>query len=290
MTTNAKPAEEINWDGADQSAQDAISLQLPLVLWRHGKVQMKQLGDKNINYTGGFFLSRDDAGADTAIDLWSEQSFQGDDGEVFGLGSSAADIALIRSRRRWFKETDNRVEFRAWNRYEQGFRGHLQVVGFIKGFEHPVTFNFKGLLGQYIESIQREHASKVVSLINRTAPKGKGLPAYALWVRVRTGKHEKAGSGSQQSEVTMPMIGLPNVVDLAFARTRFVGNALVQRMQELYAEATDWSREWDYAGGSGGAESKREGGKSATADPAINDPYGDYSPQSEPAERDEIPF
>lgn len=248
MTTTKQQTEEINWDGVDQSAQDRLSLQLPLVLWRHGKVAMKVAGSSNINYAGGFFFSRDAAGVDTAIEHWSEQSFEGDKGTVEGLGATAADIALVRARKRWFRDGDNRSEYRAWKNYEPGFRGHVQIVGFIKGFEHPVTFSFKGLLGQSIEAIQREHMSKVLTLINRTAPKGKGLPPYALWVRIKAGKHEKVGSGREQSEVTMPVIALPNPVDVVFAKSRFVGNALLQRMQELYVEAGDWVREWDYAG------------------------------------------
>jgi hypothetical protein len=279
--------EEINWDGVNQDAQDPMSLQLPLVMWRHGKLQMKQLGEKNLNYTGGFFFSYEAAGNDTVIDLWSEASFQGDKDEVRGLGASTADIALVRARRRWFREVDGKFEFRAWNNYEPGMRGHLQYVGFIKGYEHPVTFSFKGLLGQAIEAIQREHMSKVVSLVNRKAPKGKGLPPYALWVRVKSGKHEKVGSGQQQSEVTMPFIGLPNPVDEGFARGRFVGNANLSIFQDLYIEASDWAREWDYKGG---AEEARQDRNVAapTADPAINDPNGAYAPEA-PA-YDDIPF
>jgi hypothetical protein len=292
MTTNAKPAEEINWDGIDQSAQDAMSLQLPLVLWFHGKAAMKALGTENINYTGGFFFSKDAAGADTEIDLWTPQSFEGDKGEVLGIGTNVADIALVRSRKRWFKETNDKKEFRAWRNYEQGFRAHLQIVGFIKGFEQPVTFNFKGLLGQAIEAIQREHMSKVVAVLNRTSPtKGQGLPPYALWVRVKSGKHEKVGGGAQQSEATMPIIALPPTVDLTFAKSRFVGNALLKRMQELYVEANDWSREWEYAGGSSATESKTVQGPSS--DPAINDPQGEYAPKGRSLEEhnaDDIPF
>jgi hypothetical protein len=241
-------AEEINWDGVDQSAQDPMSLQFPLVLWRHGKAGMKQLGAGNINYAGGFFFSRDGAGADTEIEMWTEQSFEGDKGEVVGLAASVADIALVRSRKRWFKDGETRSEFRAWKDYQPGFRGHIQIVGFIRGFDSPVTFSFKGLLGQAIEAIQREHQSKVLSLINRTAPQGKGLPPYALWVRVRSGKHEKVGSGAQQSEVTMPVIKLPKSLDLTYAKSRFAGNERLARFQELYFEAAEWAREWDYAG------------------------------------------
>jgi hypothetical protein len=249
MATTKPQTEDINWDSVDQSAQDTVSLQLPLVLWRHGKTALRQLGEKNLNYTGGFFFSREAAGADTKIEHWVDASFEGDKGEVLGLGASIANIALVRARKRWFREGDGRTEFRAWKNYEPGFRGHVQVVGFIYGFENPVTFSFKGLLGQAIEAIQREHVSKVVSLVNRTSPtKGRGLPPYAIWLKIQSGKHEKVGSGREQSEVTMPVIWLPKVVDLAFAKTRFVGNPNLQRFQELYAEAADWVREWDYSG------------------------------------------
>lgn len=255
-TTTKQQNEEINWDGVNQDAQDPTSLQLPLVIWRHGKEEMEQLGEKNLNYTGGFFFSRDAAGADTKIDLWSEASFKGEKEKVLGLGASVADIALVRARRRWFRKGENRTEFRAWSNYEPGFRGHLQYVGFIKGYEYPVTFSFKGLLGQAIEAVQREQMSKVVSLVNRTAPKGKGLPPYALWVKVKSGKHEKVGAGREQSEATMPVIVLPSSVDVAFARSRFVGNDALQRFQGLYLEAADWAREWDYKGNAD-ADAKR---------------------------------
>lgn len=287
--TITPPVEEINWDGVDQDAQDPMSLQLPLVLWRHGKAQMKQLGAGNINYTGGLFFSRDAAGADTKIENWTDQSFEGDKGEVLGLGANVAEVSFVRSRKRWFKEGKNSTEYRNWKHYEDGFRGHVQFVGFIKGFEYPVTFTFKGLLGQYIESIQREHMSKVLSILNRTSPtKGKGLPPYALWIKLKSGKHEKAGGGDQQSEVTMPMIVLPDKIDLAFARSRFVGNALFRRMQELYMEAADWVREWDYAGGAETVDAKKiahEFQKNPTGEAYDVPPYAGAK-----QEDDEVPF
>ena len=287
--TTAPPVEEINWDGVNKDAQDPVSLMLPLVMWRHGKEEMEQLGETNLNYTGGFFFSRDGAGADTKIPLWSEASFKGDDGKVVGLGASVADIALVRARKRWFRNGESRTEFRAWNNYEPGMRGHVQFVGFIKGFEHPVTFTFKGLLQRAVDDVLREHMSKVLSLINRTAPKGSGLPPYALWVRVKSGKHYKEGSGQKQSEVTMPEIVLPKVIDEAFARSRFVGNENLRRFQELYFEAAGWVREWDYAGGEG-LDAKKLAHEFQKNPTGNGDAYDVPAYAGEKQEDDEVPF
>ena len=247
----SKQIEEINWDGVNEGAQDAVSLQLPLVIWRHGKKELRQLGEKAFGYLGGLFFSYEAAGADTEIEYWHPASFEGDKDEVQGLAASEAVITLVRMRRRWFRKDSvtGKTEFRAWNSYEQGFRGHQQFVGFIRGYDSPVTFSFKGLLGQSVEAIQREHVSKVVSLVNRTAPKGKSLPPYALWMQIKSGKHEQVGQGNQSSWVTMPEIVLPKTVDVAFARSRFIGNELLGRAQDLYLEAATWANEWRYDGG-----------------------------------------
>jgi len=293
-----KQVEEINWNGVDESAQDRMSLQLPLVFWRHGKKDMKELGEQSLAYRGGLFFGFDAAGEGATIELWSEARFEGEKGEVRGLAASVADLAFVRSRRRWFRRDSDsdRTEFRPWSGYQAGFRGQLQIVGFVKGYELPVCFSFKGLLGQAIEAVQREHLSKVVALINRTAPEGKSLPPYAVWTRIKSGKHERVGSGRDTSEVTMPEIFLPPAVDLAFARSRFVGNENLARFQELYLGAADWAREWDYPGMNGDAKHAPDTASQppraiATGAQATSE-SNDYMPDFEgaPPDDDEPPF
>lgn len=208
---------------------------------------MEDLGADNINFKGGFFFSTEQVGEGTEIKGWPAASFKTNGKKIEGLASSKAMVSFVRSRRRWFKDDGEggRKEFRPWNKYEKGFRAHIQLIGFIKGYPNPVCFPFKGLGVTNVDSILKEHYSKVVSVANREAPDPKkGLPAYAFWTVVEAGPHEYVGSNAT-SEATLPRIYLPKQVTSETVKALYVGRDLLKESQELYRLAEDWAHRWD---------------------------------------------
>jgi len=242
-----------DFDAADNSAQDAIQFSAPVVFWKHGSEDFEEVG--GINFTGGFFFTYEQAGEGVQIEKWSEASFKGDNGnKVFGLAAKGARIAIVRSRRRWFKDEDGRTVYRAWNNYEKGYRGQMQSIGYIQGYPSPVCFSFKGMAVSRVEEVIRYHAAKVLSLANQEAPQGKKLPVYALWMNVISGKHEKVGQGRDTSDVTMPELWTPKTINIEFAREMYVGKDQLIASQNLYRELDEWAAQWDgYAIGSASA-------------------------------------
>lgn len=232
-----------DWDSVDSSAQDAMQFSAPVVFWRHGQEEMEQAG--GVNYTGGFFFTYEQAGEQAEIPGWEPSWFRGDNGRVDGLAAKGARISIVRSRKRWFKDDGGRMAYRAWNSYAEGYRGQMQSIGFINGYNVPVCFAFKGMLITHIEEALRYHTSKVVSLANQKAPEGKRMPPYALWMAVQSGKHETIGQGKKTSEVTMPELWLPKTVDIEYARKMYVGGEQLVQSQNLYRELESWAHEWD---------------------------------------------
>ena len=238
--------QDFDWNAVDGTAQDAIQFSAPIVFWKHGKQGMQKVG--GIEYTGGFFFTFDEAGENAEIAKWEHASFTNDEGkEIEGLAARGAQITIVRSRRRWFREDGNRRIFRPWNQYNDGYRGQMQSIGFINGYPVPVCFSVKGLLLTHFDEVIRYHNSKVVSIANQTAPEGRKLPAYALWMAIHAGKHSKAGQGNKQSEVTWPELWLPKVLDLDYARKMYVGKDQLTRSQALYRELDDWAQQWSRA-------------------------------------------
>lgn len=281
-----------DFDAVDPTAQDAIQFSAPVVFWKHGKLEMEAAG--GINFTGGFFFTYEQAGDETQIPKWEESWFKGDNNKkVYGLAARGAQITIIRSRRRWFKEDGNRTLYRAWNSYEAGYRGQMQSIGFINGYDVPVCFAFKGMLITHIEEVIRHHSQKVVSIANQSAPEGQKLPHYACWMVVQAGKHFEIGSGNKKSEVTMPELWLPKAIDIDFARKMYVGREQLTRSQWLYRELEDWAHQWDRFSVESGAGDVPLGGADRDSEQVVKDSYrsGDDAPPTHGDEyEDPIPF
>ncbi len=233
-----------DFDDVDGTAQDEIQFSAPSVFWKHGSKKFKE--SDGINHLGGFFFTYEQAGADAEIPGWQPSSFVGDnDKEIEGLSAFKARIIIVRSRRRWFKDDGGQMTYRAWNDYVKGFRGQMQSVGFIQGYDAPVCFTFKGMAVSRVEEVIRYHSAKVVSVANKEAPQGRKLPGYALWMNVMSGKHEKVGSGRDVAEVTMPELYTPKVVDLEYARKLYVGRDMLIAGQTLYRGLDEWAAQWN---------------------------------------------
>lgn len=297
MNTGTAASSEFDWDSVDPDAQDAVQLAYPSVFWKNGKSELESLGAENVVYSGGFFFTYEAAGEGTQIPGWVESSFKGDGNKkVFGIAIHKGMVSIVRSRRRWIRKDKKTglTELRGWNSYESGFRAQYQGLGFIKGFESPVCFSFKGLSISNVDSILKEHYSKVVVAANKNAPDPKkGLPSYAFWTIIEAGPHEQVGSGDT-SEVTPPRIVLPKIIDREALTKLYVGKERLLESQELYRLAEDWAHEWDRGGRNQGVDPNRAAfdAQDRTERQKVNDdPYGDAPmDMSQPDDADPCPF
>lgn len=291
------------WDDVDPTAQDAPSLTFPIVFWLNGDKKLKAAND--VTYTGGLFLTDKEIGREGAeIPNWKQAAFVGSKGdEVPGVAANQAYISIVRTRKRWFRESNDRTEYFPWNtQYEEGMRGQMHAIGFIRGLDEPVCFSFKGNAMRNIISVMAEHNRQLVAVVNRNAPKGRpGLPPYAVWMPVKAGPFESVGKG-KQSDVTLPVIALPTPVSPEFATKCVVTREQLHQFQELYREAEAWAHEWDGQGGSGERDGRemtnRELGDSIQApssrngndEPEWPEPEWPEPNMAEPPMADEIPF
>lgn len=239
---------KFDFDVADKDASEQSSIQFPIIFWKHGDKKAKAEGD-TVNHLGGLFFTYDAAGEGAVIEdkkqSWQEAEFESSDGKttVKGIAACGAVITIIRTRRRWFFEKDGRTIFQ--QKYEDGFRAVMHAVGFVRGYEDPVCFSFKGMVVSYIESIRKEHA-KLVAIMNKTAPdKDHVLPPYALWTAIKAGPHEQVGQGNKKSWVTYPQIVLPDSLNIEAAQQRYVGRDLLLQSQTLFRELDGWASEWE---------------------------------------------
>lgn len=250
--------DEINWDGVDGGAQDEIQFSFPVVQWRNGNSELEDLGPQNINYCGGFFFPFEHVSPTLAIPGWTKAYFKSAGKRIDGLAAHSATIAIVRIRRRWFRKGGARTEYRAWERYQSGFRAQMQAVGFVQGFEEPVVFAWKGMATNSVDDARKEH-QKLISLVNRSSPKkGVSLPGYALWMTLEAGPHGMVGKGDDKSEATLPRIVQPAELTLEYARTRYVGNTRLAEWQSLYRELDRWFHEWDQGTVSSAGEEEME--------------------------------
>lgn len=284
---------DFDFDLIDSSAQDEIAFSAPIVFWKHGKTELEQAG--GVSYTGGFFFTYEQAGEQAEIPKWEESWFKGDKGKIYGLAAQGAQITIVRSRRRWFKDDGGRNIYRAWNNYTEGYRGQMQSIGFIKGYDVPVCFAFKGMLITSIEEVIRYHNSKLVSLANQSAPQGQKLPHYAMWMVVHAGKHAEIGQGNKKSEVTMPELWLPKSVDIDYARKMYVGKEQLLRSQALYHELDGWAKQWDRFTVDAndaplGAEDYSVESETRRTMPAAPPPPPDFNDDDRGISADDIPF
>lgn len=287
------------WDDVDPAAQDAQSLSFPIVFWLNGDKKLKAAND--VTYTGGLFLTDKEAGCESVeIPNWKRAMFVGGKGdEVTGVAANQAYISIVRTRKRWFREAGDRTEHFPWNtQYQEGMRGQMHAIGFIRGFDDPVCFSFKGNAMRNMVAVMAEHNRQLVAVVNRNAPKGKpGLPPYAVWMPVKAGPFEAVGKGNKQHDVTLPVIALPAQVTPEYALQRVVTREQLRQFQELYREADAWAHEWDGQNGIGERDGremgKRELGDSIHAPSPRNgnaEPEWPDPSEAEPPMADDIPF
>ena len=93
-----------------------------------------------------------------------------------------------------------------------------------------------------------EHRNQIVAMVNRTKPAGsQGFEPYAMWFAIEPGPHESLaskGDASKASEVTKPRLYRPETVDLAYARTLWVGADNYKAFCQLYKDTEPWQTQF----------------------------------------------
>lgn len=213
---------------ARTDAQPETIYTFPYVSWRHGKKALKPAG--GISYTGGFMVAAKDIQGQ--IPEWSLQEIVTKKGDVTALCASPAKITILRYRERWEKKENGKSQ------------STLHAVGFIKGYDDPVCFVVTGIATSWFKTILREH-QKVAAFANKNRPQGTApLPRYLFWVKVEADAHTSAGSGNDTSDATFPKIVLPEKFTDAYVEAVFVGEANMDRFQELFVELEPWVTQW----------------------------------------------
>lgn len=235
--------EDYAFEYVDETAQEAEEMRLPHVTWLNGKTAMKAAG--GIVYTGGMTARRESLKEGAEIPNWTIGGFEADGKTIETLETATPVITVIRYRRRWAKFDGRTCQhwYPITEQHQNGYKIQVEAAGFIKGFDLPVRFDFRGHASTALLDAMREHASKIVSVANQSAPQGKGLPSYAFWLRLKSGAHEKVGK-SQQSDATKPQIVLPKEITQDYVRGLYVGKDALIRSQAFFHELDGWAREW----------------------------------------------
>ncbi len=305
--------EDYDFEYVDPDAQEAEELRLPRVTWLNGKTAMKAAG--GIAYTGGMTAKRESLKEGAEIPNWTVGSFEAGGKVIETLENTNPVITVVRYRRRWAKFDDNVCQdwYPITGQHQDGYKIQIEAAGFIKGFDLPVRFDLRGHASTALLDAMRDHAGKVVAVANRKAPQGKALPAYAFWLRLKAGAHEKVGKG-KQSDATKPQLVAPKEITDDYVRQLYVGREMLLRSQELFRELDDWAREWngqavpnqahgaeagesyrvpEYAGPprdelEGALQHAKRKAAAAGGDPCADAPVLDNRPSDE--EDDSIPF
>lgn len=232
MTTKAANAtttttENFDFSIADGTNQEYVDV-YPRIQWQHGSRQLSKLGDV-VAHTGGLFLPADQFPNFNA-DGWQEDSFiSSQNEEIKGWSTKLGHLAIIRVKSWWHEGEGSRTHMLCCVRGVDGIFS-LQVSGISKGKPMNDAFN--------------AHRSQIVAMVNRSKPQGSnGFEPYALYSAIEPGQHETQSSksnSSKSSEVTKPRLYLPENIDLAYARTLFVGKESYAAFTQIYQDTAAW--------------------------------------------------
>lgn len=222
---------EIDWsvvEGNNQDFQDVY----PRLQWMHGRKAFKQLGENNMNYTGGLFLPADQF-PNFSADGWMETSFttSGTNGkEIKGWYSKRAFLSTLRIKRWWDDDGS-----------------HVHALVNLRGVDGLFCVQVGGVSkGVGFENAFRAHRQQIVSLANRSKPAGRpGLEPFALWFVLAPGDHsmQQSAKNGESSEVTLPTLYVPESLDLDYVRRLWVGSELYREFCGLYKETENWQNQ-----------------------------------------------
>ncbi|AZF90329.1 MAG: hypothetical protein BPHS0_43 [Phage 5P_3] len=283
----------------DQSTVEQGGVSYPYIQWVHGKSDLEPLGLNNVRYTGGWFTP-----AEQFIDApegWEKGVMTHRDlTETEGYFKRDLTVAMIRMRRCWLVGINGQTQAFPYDQYDAAAAlgravSKAQVLCLVKGMEGlgPFVLTMRGTVASEFANAK----SGVIGLFKRlivdhanTMNKKRGLTtrwAYrGFWLTVgpqRNDKGEpiytKVGQGTDSAMVTLPCaLGLPEKPSDEAVRAAFVGRALWEEIEPIYADSESWKAAWDQT--------------SPSAQPVTGAPngyaYAEESAEEKPTE--EIPF
>lgn len=220
---------DFDYDLIDSDAIDHLEETYPRLTWWPGNPALEELGEGNINYTGGLTWSSPPTGLE--IPGWNLGQYKLKGEVISSLGARTAQIAVIHCKKWWDKCDKSKDE-----------HSHFKIIGFIKGYTEPVTIEFRGNASRNFESAFYEHIQVLVAEAQKTAPQGVKVPYYALWLTITAGKHEPTGK-TQQKECALPQIWLPKVINRDYALTQKVDREEFIKFREFWKQTKTWAEE-----------------------------------------------
>lgn len=226
-----QPVDDFDFSIAEGTNQDYLDV-YPRIQFQHGSRQLSKLGNV-VAHTGGLFVPADQF-PNFSAEGWVEDSFiTSKNEEIKGYSSVKAYLAILRVKTWWPEGEGSKTHMLCCIRGVDGLFS-LQVGGISKG--QPMLSAFTA------------HRNQIVAMVNRTKPPGtRGFEPYAMWFVVEPGPHEtqaSKGDSSKASEVTKPRLYTPENVDLAYARTLWVGKENYQLFCQLYKDTEPWQKQF----------------------------------------------
>jgi len=230
------------------SAVDSEGIRLPftapIIWWKHGSKQMKDLGD--VRYYGGwgtnaeeFFAAVGEYGSQPST--FNAATFSGHEGEYEVYQSRGVLVAPIATRKRWIQNNGSKG------------RSHLQMLCMMgsktdNGIQSwgPVVLSAKGLTTREIENAMRKFETATAEVRRDFAP---GVPTLYFWRAIGTfGKaaYTTAGSGNASATVTYPTLYMPTEINEGHLKAWFVGNDTAGEMVQFRNDAAEWinDKQW----------------------------------------------
>lgn len=259
-------------DSIDQSTVEQHVATFPLLQWVNGDVKMKKSG--GVAYTGGWFISEENAGGLEQIAGWTKDTLSTSNGtEIPGFFKRDIKIAIIHSRRRWMvRQQDQRPTWFPWKNYDKALAvagtgkpsGNEQLLVWVEGLEalNPCVVTFRGMVGmefsggQGSDGVIGAFGKRVITVANaalRAQGRKEQFPYRAFYLPVGpqrdstgTPLTKMVGPKGSQSPVTLPaLLGVSMKPDVAEISKLFVGKELLANLNILWTENLDWLHAWD---------------------------------------------
>jgi hypothetical protein len=263
-------------DTIDQSTVEQRVATFPLVQWQNGDQKLKKSRDvaAGVPYTGGWFISVDNAGDVPELPGWAKSTLDTASGaEIPGFFKRDIKIAIIHTRRRWMvRLQDAQPIWFPWKNYDKALAsagtgkpsGNEQLLCWVEGLDviNPVVITLKGMVGmafsggQGKEGVIEAFGRRIITTANtalRAAGRKEQYPYRAFWLSVGPQRDPKGepiftmvGPKGTQSPVTLPaLIGVSSKPDVAEVGKFFVGKELLVHLNDVWTEQLDWLHAWD---------------------------------------------
>lgn len=259
----------------DQESVEGGGPNLPLFQWVYGDRKLKQLGSDKMAYAGGWFINADAVDGGLLIaNGWTKEIWTHVNGsETEGFYKRQMAVSMIAARQRWevTDASDNRIVF-PWSGYDSAKAigrptGRTHILCIVKDLEAlgPVVLTLKGAAARAFKGskgstgVEKRFNDTVIAAANfaSAAAGNKGLrwPYRAFWCPIGAERDAagnpiftEVGSGKDSTHLVLPVaLGLPEKKEGVELKRFFVGKALLETVNALYAEYGEWINAWDAA-------------------------------------------